>query len=377
MCKDLNEALLEDVIEITWLFNVLMQDKKIKSWDELTEMFTSDNVKDEIKAIAVDFEKKFPFETSWEDELDYFVEIHKFAEERLMNSFKQDEEDDDCGKRKVLITHGMSNDAMLIITDAPKEDIIKWCKRYNQAQEDGENIEPFDTLKTHYYVKELYDSEIDYDHDVIDIIGYDESYDLSEIYFEVQNEKRSKIPAFESIGSFKEFAELLQNHELESVLSKWGLDGDTTEIGFVSTYVECCKNDTYVDEDLYQFFRLFEEKGIKWEELSDRFLFKDVDGTLFVVFCTESPNRHDDELPDETIVNWDTLHLVKIEESGWISHERAMELLNEIINHVTIAENTSNSISKLVNMGFSLEELVRHFNFSSSDIEEWEESLNE
>lgn len=33
-------------------------------------------------------------------------------------------------KRKVLITDGMSHDAMLLITDAPREDLEEWCRQY-------------------------------------------------------------------------------------------------------------------------------------------------------------------------------------------------------------------------------------------------------
>lgn len=67
---------------------------------------------------------------------------------------------------------------MLIITDAPREDIKNWCRRYNQAQEDGIYIEPFDTLMTQYYVRILLDSEID-DNEDIEIVGFDEAYQLN------------------------------------------------------------------------------------------------------------------------------------------------------------------------------------------------------
>ena len=83
--------------------------------------------------------------------------------------------------RKILFTNGMSNDCMLIITDAPVSAIKKWCYRYNHAIENGEKYELFDTLKTRYFVKELIDSEIDEDAlELARIIGYDEEYELSE-----------------------------------------------------------------------------------------------------------------------------------------------------------------------------------------------------
>lgn len=84
-------------------------------------------------------------------------------------------------KRKILFTNGMSNDCMLIITDAPVDAIKKWCYRYNLALENGEKYELFDTLKTQYFVKELLDSEIDEDAmETAEIIGFEEVYELSE-----------------------------------------------------------------------------------------------------------------------------------------------------------------------------------------------------
>lgn len=80
-------------------------------------------------------------------------------------------------KRKVLITAGMSDDKMLIITDAPKKAIEEWCKNYNKEQENGENSY-FDTLKKDYYVRVLHDSALENDSDDIEVIGYDEVYDL-------------------------------------------------------------------------------------------------------------------------------------------------------------------------------------------------------
>ncbi|MEE1256001.1 MAG: hypothetical protein UHN47_05765 [Lachnospiraceae bacterium] len=84
-------------------------------------------------------------------------------------------------RRKVLFTAGMSNDKMIIITDAPKEDIEKYCLYHNLMMEDGGHFELFAPLKAKYYVKELFDSEVD-DLEDIDIIGYDEVYDLFEHY---------------------------------------------------------------------------------------------------------------------------------------------------------------------------------------------------
>lgn len=81
-------------------------------------------------------------------------------------------------RRKVLVTCGTSSYMMLIITDVPPERIEHWCRRYNRILEDGIYVEPFDTLMTQYYVKILHDSEVD-DPEDVEIIGYDEVYDLN------------------------------------------------------------------------------------------------------------------------------------------------------------------------------------------------------
>lgn len=91
-------------------------------------------------------------------------------------------------RRKVLFTDGMSNDFLLIITDAPKEAIDNYCRYHVKGMEDGGHFELFATLKTKYYVKELLDSEIDEKED-LDIIGYDEAYDFSQF----SREERFKI----------------------------------------------------------------------------------------------------------------------------------------------------------------------------------------
>lgn len=95
-CKNITEALLEDVIEITWMFDGLIESGGIKSWDELIDEFCgSDGIKQEIRKIAEDFEKKFPFETVWEDtDLDYIEEIEKFAKEKLVEIFSRQENEE-------------------------------------------------------------------------------------------------------------------------------------------------------------------------------------------------------------------------------------------------------------------------------------------
>ena len=95
-CKNITEALLEDVIEITWMFDGLIESGEIKSWDELIDEFCgSDGIKQEIRKIAEDFEKKFPFETTWEDtDLDYIEEIENFAKKKLEEIFRKQENEE-------------------------------------------------------------------------------------------------------------------------------------------------------------------------------------------------------------------------------------------------------------------------------------------
>ena len=97
VCKNLTEALIEDVIEITWMFDGLIQSEKIKSWNEICEQeYGSDGIKNTIKKIAQDFEKRYPFETTWEDSnLDYIEEIEKFAKKELIKEYGKMENEPD------------------------------------------------------------------------------------------------------------------------------------------------------------------------------------------------------------------------------------------------------------------------------------------
>lgn len=51
--------------------------------------------------------------------------------------------------------------------------------------------------------------------------------------------------------------------------------------------------------------------------------------------------------------------------------DRCMELLNAVVDHIAVAENTRTQISKLVNIGFTTDELVDYFGYSESDIEDY------
>lgn len=83
-------------------------------------------------------------------------------------------------ERKVLIsTDAMSGDFVIILTDAPRERIEKWCSNYLAEQEEGLNTY-FDSLKIDWMVKVLADSEDGFDRDDIEVIGYDEAYDVND-----------------------------------------------------------------------------------------------------------------------------------------------------------------------------------------------------
>lgn len=87
-------------------------------------------------------------------------------------------------RRKVLFTYGMSNDFLLIITDAPKTAIEEYCQWHVEQMENGwKNCETFAPLKAKYHVKELLDSEID-DSEDIELIGWNECYDFSNYHAE-------------------------------------------------------------------------------------------------------------------------------------------------------------------------------------------------
>jgi hypothetical protein len=82
-------------------------------------------------------------------------------------------------RRKVLFTDGMSDDFLLIITDAPKAVIEEYCRWHVCQVENGwKDCETFQPLKVRYYIKELLDSEVDNRED-LELIGYDECYDFS------------------------------------------------------------------------------------------------------------------------------------------------------------------------------------------------------
>lgn len=83
----------ENIIEITWMFDELMQLGDIPSWDDLIDEYGSDGLKNVIKEIARKFEEKYPFVTTWiNTDLHYIEEIGKFAKEKLMEQFQHKDE---------------------------------------------------------------------------------------------------------------------------------------------------------------------------------------------------------------------------------------------------------------------------------------------
>ena len=52
-----------------------------------------------------------------------------------------------------------------------------------------------------------------------------------------------------------------------------------------------------------------------------------------------------------------------------LPHDRCMELLNQVIDHVSVARNTAETIHELLHIGFDKDELTNIFNFDKSDVE--------
>ena len=57
--------------------------------------------------------------------------------------------------------------------------------------------------------------------------------------------------------------------------------------------------------------------------------------------------------------------------------ERCMELINAIINNLSVAERNEQVIKYLLYVGFTKEELVNHFNFTESDVLDAMEGMDE
>lgn len=51
-----------------------------------------------------------------------------------------------------------------------------------------------------------------------------------------------------------------------------------------------------------------------------------------------------------------------------MTYERSMELLSEIVDYVSIANDTAETIEELLKIGFTSEELINDFSFSKEDV---------
>ena len=60
-----------------------------------------------------------------------------------------------------------------------------------------------------------------------------------------------------------------------------------------------------------------------------------------------------------------------------MTKERAMELLNNIINKMSVAEKNSTVIEYLLTVGFTCEELVRDFGYYEDEVEDVLKSMED
>lgn len=63
-----------------------------------------------------------------------------------------------------------------------------------------------------------------------------------------------------------------------------------------------------------------------------------------------------------------------INTEGGMTKDRAMELLEQIVQYVSIGNNTSEQVEELLKYGFTPEELVRDFGYSKADVDTIEEA---
>lgn len=68
---------------------------------------------------------------------------------------------------------------------------------------------------------------------------------------------------------------------------------------------------------------------------------------------------------------WNRTHVAPMKQ------ERCMELLNAVIDHLSVAERNKDVIQQLLRIGFTGEELITHFNFTKDDVEEASEDMEE
>ena len=82
--------LMENVIEITWMFDAMEKDGRIKPWDEIIDSSPtgSDVIKDFIIQIAIEFEENYDGDEN--GRYDYIEKIQEFAERRLREEYGVD-----------------------------------------------------------------------------------------------------------------------------------------------------------------------------------------------------------------------------------------------------------------------------------------------
>lgn len=103
-------------------------------------------------------------------------EIKEITYEEYMHLLKP-------GTRKILIADGMSHSKTLVLTDAPEMEINKWCLKAVQDLLPNEENSLDSLQEDGYYVRILVDTEAGPGYlEDIDVIGYDEVYDLCDFY---------------------------------------------------------------------------------------------------------------------------------------------------------------------------------------------------
>ena len=117
------------------MFDRLMKSGEIKSWNDIIDEFDGSNgVKAEFKKIAIEFEKKYPFETVWEDtERNYIEEIEKFSKEKLIEVFGRE-----TGKKRYYkITTSMIFEKTVLVDVNAVKDVNEAIDFVDDAVEAG------------------------------------------------------------------------------------------------------------------------------------------------------------------------------------------------------------------------------------------------
>lgn len=91
----------------------------------------------------------------------------------------------------VLFGYGMSDDFLLIITDAPENALIDYCRWHVKGMENGGNFDLFAPLKRKYHVKLLLDSEVDDREDLEILIEGKKVYCFD--FSNYENEEKSQV----------------------------------------------------------------------------------------------------------------------------------------------------------------------------------------